>query len=121
MLEKLKDLAAKFSALRIPALILALPLMFLLAWILMTSNSRQQDIYLIPALLLFIWLLLLFSFLSLFAQVPAPAAVHQSWFNRMKAGLMRAFYYLVALFMLAVTAALLLTSMQLAGAWLRMY
>lgn len=121
MLEHLKRFAERFAILRCPALILSLLSLPLPVWIVLTSESHAQDIYLIPAVLMFIWLLLLYAFLSLFASVPERAPRDASVILRFRSGLRRAVYYTLALFMLLVSAALVMTTAQLIGAWVRMY
>ncbi len=121
MLEQLKRLADKLRVLRAPALFLSLLTLLALAWIVINSNSQEDDIYLIPVLVLFIWSLLAFSFLSLFAHIPQHAEEKSSRLEKMITGLQRGFYYLFAIALILVTNALILTSVQLFGAWMRMY
>ena len=121
MLEQLKHFANKLAVLRIPSLLLAMSVLPLLIWIITASGSQSQEIYLIPALILFVWLLLLYSFLSLFAEIPQALQGSQPWSARVPAAIKRGLYYVVAAFMLLITSALLITSLQLFGAWWRMY
>ncbi len=121
MLEQLKHVANKLAALRTPSLLLALLVMPVLIWIIAAPGSPSQEIYLIPTLILFVWLLLLYSFLSLFAEIPPVLQGSNPWSARMRATIKRGLYYVVAVFMLLITNALLITSLQLFGAWWRMY
>jgi len=121
MLEQLKHFANKLAVLRIPSLVLALLVLPILIGIITTSDSPSQEIYLIPALILFVWLLLLYSFLSLFAEIPRTLQGSNPWPVRVRAAIKRGLYYVVAVFMLLITNALVITSLQLFGAWWRMY
>jgi cytochrome b561 len=121
MLEQLKHFANKLALLRIPSLVLAVLVLPVLMWIITASDSPSQDIFLIPALILFVWLLLLYSFLSLFAEIPPIVPASSPWQVRAGAAIKRGLYYLVAVCMLLITNALLITSLQLFGAWWRMY
>ena len=121
MLEQLKRFADKLRVFKTPALLLSLLTLLALAWIVINSSSQGDDIYLIPVLVLFIWSLLAFSFLSLFAHIPQHAEDKSSKLDKIITGLKRGFYYLFAIALILVTNALILTSVQLFGAWLRMY
>lgn len=121
MLEQLKHFANRLAVLRIPSLVLALLVLPLLMWIIINSASPSQEVYLIPALILFVWLLLLYSFLSLFAEIPQALEGSNPWSARVRAAIKRGLYYVVAVCMLLITNALLITSLQLFGAWWRMY
>ncbi len=121
MLEQLKHFANTLAVLRIPSLLLAVLVLPIVVWIITASGSQSQEIYLIPAVILFVWLLFLYSFLSLFAEIPQALQGNNPWSARVRTAIKRGLYYFVAVFMLLITNALLITSLQLFGAWWRMY
>jgi len=121
MLERMQGHARRWRALR--PLLLALAMLSLAAGlgVLLTSNNQAGDAYLIPTIVLFLWCLMLHAFLSLFAHVPPPAVMTLPWRPRMMARCKRGFYTLFLWTFAALTALLLITSWQLAGAWRMMY
>jgi hypothetical protein len=121
MLRQLKHFALRYAALRLPALLLAVLMVPVIAWILFTSDTQAQDMYLIPALVPFAWLLLLFAMLSLFPAIPDRAARDLPWHQRFPVAWRRGLYALLAGLMLMVTLGLLVITLQLLGAWRRMY
>jgi hypothetical protein len=121
MLRHLKHFAIRYAAWRVPSLILALLMIPVILWILFTSASQAQDIYLIPALVPFAWLLLLYALLSLFPAIPERASGELRWPARIRIAAKRGLYAILALLMLAVTLALIIITLQLLGAWRRMY
>jgi hypothetical protein len=83
-------------------------------------SSATLDSWLIPVVLLMLWLLQFYSGLALFAQVPPRAEPQQAFGTRLRRRLHRACYHMFAWFMLLVTIAWAVTSVQLGMAWLRM-
>jgi hypothetical protein len=120
MLETLQGIARRWRRMRPVLLLGALLALGAAVRVLLTSSTQAGDIYLIPALLLFLWCLMLHAFLSLFAQVPPPVTP-LPWRQRMLARGRRAFHYLFLLLFALLSLGLLLASWQLAGAWRMMY
>jgi len=120
MLETLQGIARRWQRTRPLLLLGALLALAVALWVLLTSSTQAGDIYLIPALLLFLWCLMLHAFLSLCAQVPPPATP-LPWRQRMLGRARGAFHYLFLLLFALLSLGLLLASWQLAGAWRMMY
>ncbi len=60
------------------------------------------------SLALTLWMLMLFSFLSLFQRIPSPVLPHDPWWERVKSRTHLAFYHLLAL-LVALTSIILLS------------
>jgi hypothetical protein len=84
------------------------------------APAAALDAWLIPVVLLMLWLLLFYSGLVLFADVPSAPEMQLPLWPRLRRRLHRGSYHLFAWFMLAVTIAWTVTSLQLVMAWLRM-
>ncbi len=121
MLERMQGHARRWLPWRPLLILLALLSLGAALAVLLTSASQAEDVYLIPALVLFLWCLMLHAFLTLFAQVPAPVVMTLPWQTRMLMRCKRAFYYLFLGLFAVLSALLLFTSWQLAGAWRMMY
>lgn len=80
-----------------------------LGLLLVAASLFIADFYtwLMPAFLLFLWSLLAFSFLTLFAQLPEAAAPHQGRLLRLKNKLKRGLYWLLAVVFLLLTLGIL--------------
>ncbi len=121
MLETLQGIARRWQRTRPWLLLGALLALAAALRVLLTSSTQAGDIFLIPALLLFLWCLMLHAFLSLFAQVPPHPVTALPWRQRMLGKARRAFHYLFLLLFALLSLGLLLASWQLAGAWRMMY
>ena len=121
MLERMQGVARRWSAVRPLLLVVAVLSLGAAMRVVLTAVDRAGDVYLIPALVLFLWCVMLHAFLSLFAQVPGPVVTTLPWRRRMLMRCKRAFYYLFLGMFAVLSALLLLTSWQLAGAWRMMY
>jgi len=121
MLEQMQGYARRWMALRPVLLVVAVLALGAALRILLTSVDQAGDVYLIPALVLLLWCIMLHAFLTLFARVPPPVVTTLPWRQRMLMRCRRVFYYLFLGLFAVLSALLLLTSWQLAGAWRMMY
>lgn len=120
MLELFEKFARRHQNWRQPLLVMLVMSAAGFFVMVITVSSATLDDWLIPVVLLMLWLLQFYSGLALFAQVPALPDTHQTWSNRVRRRLHRACYHVFAWFMLLVTMAWAVTSFQLLMAWLRM-
>ena|SRR5690554_1364099 len=104
---------------RIPVWLAFVAMAGFCGWLLVAASVALQDRWLIPTVLVTLWLLLSGSALLLFSRVPAPANSRLSLMGRVGRRLQRLFFHLFAWFMLGVTLALLVVSAQLMLAWYR--
>jgi len=121
MLERMQEHARRWRLLRPLLLGLALLSFGAVVAVLITSADQAGDVYLIPALVLFLWCIMLHAFLTLFAEVPQPVVTTLPWRARILMRAKRMFYHLFLGLFALLSALLLLTSWQLAGAWRMMY
>lgn len=121
LLDRLKQFALRWSPLRwVFAVSLLLSIVYC-GYVLLVSNTRGQDLYFIPSLLLAIWSLLGATLLSAFQHVPTPASPSESWKERLINKMARLAYFLLALMMGVVTLSVLVVTWQLSSAWREMY
>jgi len=104
LLTFFERLTARLSFLRPACLLAALAGLALLLLSLFGKNSESL---LMPGLLLLIWSLLSFSFLTLFGSLPAQPAANQGFFSRLKARFLRLIYWLLALLFVLLTLGIL--------------
>lgn len=120
MLVLFERYATRLQGLKWPAVAGLIIMMLVTAWVLAGAPAALQDRWLIPAVLVSVWLLLLASGLNMFAQVPTAAEPQMSWWTRVKTRLHRGLYHLFAWFMLLVSLSLIVVTFQLTAAWFRM-
>lgn len=121
MLERLQELARRYLRARPWMLALAVLSLGAGTWILMTSGDQAEDVAFIPAMLLFAWAIMLHSFLNLFAHVPPRVEPGRKFGMQLTARLKRGVYYMFAVLMAVVSLLLLVTTLQMLGAWRAMY
>ncbi len=111
MLDSLNRLAIKLLPWR--WVTLALAALSLVAFL--VSLAVQDGLawwLLMPGLLLLIWSLYFFSWISLFALMPQAADAHQAWHRRLINRVIRFGYGLLALLYLGLFAALLMMTLR---------
>lgn len=121
MLERLKRIAVRLAPIRKWVLLLAIVALGAIAYVLSTSQTQAEDIYLIPTLVLFIWSLTVYSFLGVFSNIPPMPISGQTLLRRLLMRVKRFFYYVLLTLFAAMSLFLVITSWQLAGAWRMMY
>ena len=121
ILERIHSLALRFAWMRFVFAALFILSMSYCGYILLVSNSRGQDIYFIPSLVLLIWSLLGFSTLLAFRHIPARASASDTWRVRIVSKLSRMAYFVLALLMGGAGLALIIITWQLSSAWREMY
>lgn len=113
MIERLHRIATLLSRYR-PALLVLAALGFLLVLGSLVDNPwLDSDEWLMPALALFLWMLLLYSLSWLFLRIPGPEQPGMSWRQRITLKLRRATLWVAAALFLALSAAVLFLSYQL--------
>lgn len=120
MLIRLQSFARRFAGFRKPLLIGILLMPVVILWLLIRSDGASGDTALIPAILFFAWLLLLHTALTMFTRVPAMEP-EQSWWQRQVTRFVRFVYAILALLVTGLAIATVVTTLQLASAWLRTY
>lgn len=122
MLIRLQSFARRFAGLRKPVLAGCLVMPPVILWLLARSDGSSDDTALIPAILFFVWLLLLYTALTLFARAPGPDDDREAgWWRRQKTRLVRFLYTVLALLLGVLAVATLVTTWQLASAWVYLY
>lgn len=121
MLDKLQKIALSLRPLSFALLIIAIVSLGYAVYVLLVSSSQEDDLTLIPALILFTWATMARSFVSLFAHVPARARAEMKFVTRLKARASRIPYYCFLVLFVVATGFLLLTSWHLFSAWRMMY
>lgn len=121
MLTRLQRQASRFAGAAKPLLALSALVLAGIGVLLAGPSAAQREIFLIPALLVFVWLLLAFAFIQLFVSVPDLPPAGSGWLKRMSVSIRRGFYYLFAVLMLGVSIAVLVITFQLTMAWIRSY
>lgn len=120
MLIRLRQFALRFAWLRRPLLLGCLLMPFVIAILVFGSDGNSEDVALMPAVVLLVWLLLLHTALTVFRDVPVPRP-EDGWWQRRKTCLARALYGVLALLVMMITLAVLITSYQLVSAWVYLY
>lgn len=119
MLDRLNRIARRLLPMRMLFLGLAIFGFLMLIASLFVEESREQGLYAMPALTLFLWALSLYVFILNFAVIPERRAGESSRIRRGWQLLQRAWCWLVALFFLAISLVLLYVTARLVMLWIR--
>lgn len=112
MLEKLHNLAIRLIWVQPLAVVVGLLALLAVAF-LAVGQGDLTDRYLIPAVLLFCWCLLVFSLVGMFRVAPPAVEEHTGFFRRLRIRIQRFLRFLLALAFLALTIALVFLSYRL--------
>lgn len=85
------------------------------------TSFAADDTYLIPSLTALIWSLLACSFLYTFPYVPDKTTKNDSLIKRLKIGLLRSYYYFLAIIAALSCFAAFILSFRMITIWLRSY
>ena len=102
-----------------PAFVALAAMLAVCAWVLVWAPMPVQDEWLIPTIVLTLWLLLCASTMTVFTNVPLNDYQNLGWTGKIRRKLVRFCFHLLAWFMLIVSLALLVVSFQLLMAWFR--
>ena len=113
MIERLHRIATLLSRYR-PVLLILAALGFILVLGSLVGNPWLASYeWLMPALALFLWALLLYSLSWLFLTIPGPEQSGMAWRQRIARRFRRALLWVAAALFLALSAAVLFLSYQL--------
>ncbi len=113
MLDRLQRIARRFYWLRPLSIALGLAAFLAAIFLLVQPDKLLTEEWFIPALLLFCWAVLLYSFLGLFLVVPRRLHKPAPWRLRFASGTLRALLYGLGVALLVLTGALVLVSFKL--------
>jgi hypothetical protein len=119
VLDRLNRIARRLLPLRMLFLGLAIFGFLMLIASLFIEESREQGLYAMPALTLFLWALSLYVFILNFAVIPERLTGESSRIRQGWQLLQRAWCWLVALFFLAISLVLLYVTARLIMLWIR--
>lgn len=94
---------------------LAVLLFLVAAYLVVFGDPQRSDAVLLPAIVGFLWCLCAAVFITTFESVPPPATADMAGWPRLKRGLARSWYGLLALVFLGLTVAGLLLTNRLVG------
>lgn len=112
MIERLQRIASLLSGLRLPILLLAMLFLGLFVFSLFQQGTDRESAML-PALVGFLWAVLLYSFSRLFAEVPERPQPQHGWRQRLSLRLRRWLMSIIAILVILLTLAVLVLSWQL--------
>jgi len=112
MLERLHNLAVRLAWVQPLAVVVGI-LALLASGYLAVGHDVLTERYLIPAILLFCWCLLVFTLVGMFREPPPAKDGRMGFFRRQLVRFQRFLRSLVALAFLALTAALVVLSYRL--------
>lgn len=122
MIDAFQKIAVRIKPLRYLAVVLGLLCLLALAVIVLGGPaSGEQNRYLVPALVGFIWCLSAYGFIDTFQSVPPRADRSHRFFARIKLHLFRGWFWLLAVLFAASTLAALFLTFKLGSFWLGKY
>lgn len=117
MLNFFTKLSTKFIWVKPLAIVTSLLFMGLFCYAVIVEDGGENDVYIIPSIMGFIWSLLLISIISLFTNVPDIPSSDEKFFNRIKIRIKRGFYHLLSFLFVIITIAIILLTLRTFLIW----
>lgn len=121
MIDRLMTIAQSAKRLAAPSLAISLLCFVYATFIAFTSTSVEDDEYLFPSILGFIWMLSFYAFIETFKNVPQRPEANLGFFARAKRKLIRFWYWIIGLTLLASSAAAVMFTIRALAIWVRNY
>ena len=121
MIDGLRSIALSARRLAAPALAIALLCLVYVIFVAFTSTSAEDDKYLFPSILGFMWMLSFYAFVETFRYVPQRSHANLGFLARVKQRLSRFWYWVIGLVFLASSAAVVVFTLRVLMVWFRSY
>lgn len=121
MIDCLKKLASKIWPLRFVAIGGGVVFVIATAGIIFSSNSREEDRYLIPSVVGLLWSLSTYAFIITFQSVPDKTSKAHGFWRRLKRSIHRIWFWLLAIVCAAATVAGVFLTFRLISIWFSDY
>lgn len=118
MIDNISTFSKRFTWLK-PLFILAAVASFIVfGLVVFFVNGAEQDIYIIPSIVTFLWSLTCWLILAFFPNVPPAVDKQQSITSRLKNSITRGNYCLILLIFIVLSIGILLLTFKLVNIWL---
>ncbi len=121
MINRLQKIAQSIQILRLPAIALGLVCLIWTVVILLASDGRDDDRFLIPNFVGALWAMTAHAFIVTFRSVPDKANDTMMFFTKLKHYFLRTWYWLISVAFLATTVAAIMVTNSMISIWLRDY
>ena len=121
MIDQLGRIAQTLQFLRIPTIVVGIASLIVLTVVIFTSQTHEDDIYLIPSIVGLLWAVTTYSFLTGFNSVPHKAEHSWKFFRRVKRNLIRTWYWLLAITFLGTSILAMFVTFRIASIWVGDY
>lgn len=118
MLDKFQRVASKLIGLQFPVLLATVICAIFIVNALVVPAGGGLEAWLMPVVVLLLWLLSLYSFIALFRHVPMQANPADRFFVRVKQHVLRGFYWLFLAGFCVVVIVSVATSFRLVTVWI---
>lgn len=121
MIDRLRAVALRIRPLQYVAAAIAVFLLGVVAFFVLSPPSPVGDKYLIPSLVGLLWSVSAYNFIFIFRSIPERGNETERRWSRVKGMLWRGWYWFVALLFAATTLAVVSASSKLLSVWYQDY
>jgi hypothetical protein len=119
MIDKLQRISQAIQFLRLPAIAAGLFCLATTVVIILSSNSTDEDRFLIPSFVGVLWAMSTYTFIVTFRSLPEKAGSNLSMFGKLKRHLHRGWYWVLSMVFLGTTVAAIYVTNSMVSIWLR--
>lgn len=121
MIDRFRRIALRLQILRLPAIVIGLACAIWMIVVVFTSESRDDNLVLLPGFVGMLWAISLYSFIESFSSVPVKLTEKQGFIGGFKHRIRRGWYWFKGLVFLLATAVALLVTSRMISIWLAEY
>jgi len=121
MIDKLKNIAQAMKIFRVPSIAVGLIGLVSAVVIIFSSGSHEDDLFLIPSIVIVLWAMSTYIFITTFCSIPEKPNKSLKIVTKLKQNIYRGCYWLIGVVFLGTTLATIALSFRLVSIWLRDY
>jgi len=121
MIDTFKKIAQAIKILRVPSIAVGLIGLVSIVVVIFSSSSREGDVYLIPSVVVVLWSMSTYVFITTFCPVPEKPDKSFKFLAKLKQKIYRGWYWFVGLVFIGSTIATVVLSYRLVLIWFRGY
>ena len=121
MIDKLQKIAQAIQILRLPSIAVGLISFASMVAIIFISKSHESDRFLIPSIVVLIWAISTYTFITTFRLVPKKANKSLKFFSKLKRNINRGWYWFIGVVFFGTTVAVMFLTFRMVSIWLRSY
>jgi hypothetical protein len=121
MIDKLKTIAQAIKILKVPSIAVGLIGLASFVVIIFSSSSYEDDLFLIPSIVIVLWAMSTYTFITTFSSIPEKPNKSFKIVAKLKRNIYRGWYWFIGIVFLGTTLATIVLSYRMVSIWIKDY